>query len=143
MIGENELNLLYNITEKNNGTVFECTADNDDVKKICKCLIYTDRSHKIWTISSWFTKNGYGNHGIGKETMYNTLKHIYDKFGYPNEIKYIWNGTNEYVMDWLAENFDAVCDCPIAVQKTQSDDDWLSHMYTLNTKKVLKYFKCI
>lgn len=54
--------------------------------------------------------------------------------------KYLsWNGLNQYVYDWLEKNFDAVCNCPLAVQKTQSDDDWSSHIYTLDKDKVLEF----
>lgn len=41
--------------------------------------------------------------------------------------------------DWLVKNFDAVCECPIAVQKTQPGDDWDSHIYELDCNKVLRF----
>ena len=69
------------------------------------------------------------------------LQYLYRAYGKPSNIEYIWNGTNEYVFDWLVTHFNAVCKCPIAVQKTQADDDWSSHIYELNVNKVLKYFK--
>jgi hypothetical protein len=60
-------------------------------------------------------------------------------FDIPNHIEYIWNGQNQYVYDWLVKNFDAVCECPIAVQKTQPGDDWDSHIYELDCNKVLSF----
>ena len=60
-------------------------------------------------------------------------------FGIPAHIEYIWNGQNQYVYDWLKKNFDAVCKCPIAAQKTQPGDDWDSHIYELDCNKVLRF----
>ena len=60
--------------------------------------------------------------------------------GAPDTVEYIWNGANQYVFDWLEENFGALSKCPIAVQKYASDDDWKSHIYILNREKFLKYF---
>lgn len=128
------------LNSKNDNTNIVCIAESDDIGEICKCNVYTDNRHTTWTISSWFTKNGYNGKGIGRLTLYNILNYLYRLYGKPLSIEYIWNGTNEYVFNWLTEHFDAVCKCPIAIQKTQSDDDWSSHIYILNTDKVLNYF---
>ena len=79
--------------------------------------------------------------GFGKVTMKTLIDRLIYMYGEPSIIEYIWNGANEYVLDWITKEFNAVCQCPIAVQKTQTDDDWSSHMYTLDKDKVLKYFK--
>ena len=123
------------IENKDNYTCF-LMLDN---KEICKCFIGVE--DKVWTISSWYTLKGYENRGFGKKTLRYLLHYLYSKLGAPNKIQYIWNGLNSYVFDWLDNNFGAISKCPIAIQKTQSDDDWDSHIYYLNTNKVLKYFE--
>lgn len=94
---------------------------------------------KKWGISEWFTEEKYRNIGIGRITLKKLSQYIVDKYGRPNIVEYTWNGTNDYVLDWLMKHFDAKCNCPIAVQKTQSSDDWDSHIYTLNAEKFLAY----
>lgn len=108
-------------------------------ENICKCQIGIEKG--VWTISAWFTKEEYKHQGIGKETMQYILRYMFETFGAPEEIDYIWNGTNQYVYDWIHNCFDAYCKCPIAIQKTQSDDDWSSHVYVLNHQKIFQYFK--
>lgn len=76
---------------------------------------------------------------IGTDILKHGLQNMAQIFGLPDHIEYIWNGLNQYVYDWLEKNFDAVCNCPLAVQKTQSDDDWSSHIYTLDKDKVLEF----
>ena len=57
-----------------------------------------------------------------------------------SEIKYIWNGANEYVGEWL-EKFDARNDCPITFLKNNSEDIWECHLYTLDKDKFLLYLE--
>lgn len=130
--------LQHKITE-NKGKV-RCSTQYEGMEEVCHCQLDTEDNNSIWTISSWYTKKGYGNHGIGRASMKELLDYMFQTYGSPKKIQYIWNGANAYVMDFLEENFDAVCNCPIAVQKTQAEDDWDSHMYTLNKDKVLSYF---
>lgn len=130
--------ITYEISEMNNGVIIECIASVDKAQ-VCECKVSVDKS--LWTISSWFTKPGYKGKGIGKNTMKTTLNHILKTYGVPEKIEYIWNGANSYVLEWLEKNFDAVCTCPIAVQKLLTEDDWSSHIYELNAKKVLSYFE--
>lgn len=129
---------------RDNGNTVECksTVGNETA---CKCSLDIDIINgKIkWTISSWFTENKFKYQGIGKRTMGRLFTYCIIKYGIPTNVEYIWNGKNEYVLEWLERNFDAICTCPIAVQKTQADDDWSSHIYVLNTHKILKYFKAI
>lgn len=124
--------------EKVDDDSFECIAyyKND---RVCRCKINTFRS--TWSISAWYTEQKYQHNGVGILTMKTLMQFLHAKAGVPNRIEYIWDGTNSYVYEWLEENFDAICKCPIAVQKTAGDDDWDSHIYYLNVDKVLTYFK--
>lgn len=105
---------------------------------VCSCKINTEND--IWSISSWYTIPEYGNKGYGKKTMAALIKHMYDMFGVPLGIEYIWNGANQYVYDWIEKNFEAVCECSMSVMKYQCEDDWESHIYKLNKDKFLSYF---
>lgn len=111
---------------------------NVEEKEACKCIINVEDD--AFTISSWFTKEDYRHNGIGKITMRDLLTYLINCFGVPEKVNYIWNGQNQYVYDFITSNFDAVCSCPIAIQKTQFDDDWSSHIYGLNRDKVFGYF---
>lgn len=106
---------------------------------VCKCTVHKN-SNDCFQISSWFTKEGYGHRGIGRATLKKTLQNLYERFGEPVGVQYVWNGANDYVQEWLVEHFDAVCTCPIAVQKYAAEDDWSSHIYDLNKEKVVDYF---
>lgn len=101
--------------------VFTTTAyAADDVMqedKICECKIDVDPKKRTWTISSWYTTEKHKHHGYGKLTMQECLDSIAAVYGIPEKVEYIWNGANQYVFDWLEENFGAVSKCPIAVQK--------------------------
>lgn len=125
--------------ENRNGDI-TCILSVDNVPDICTCKMHVNQSEHSWTISSWFTKPEYKNKGYGKETMKRTMECCAGLYGMPESINYIWNGTNEYVLEWLNSHFDAVCSCPITVQKYNADDDWSSHIYNLNKDKVLAYF---
>lgn len=107
---------------------------------VCSCKVNIDTIGHIWTIASWFTNKKLQGQGIGKQTLAKALFRLYEIAGIPKEIEYIWNGTNEYVLEWMERHFDAECSCPIAVQKKQADDDWESHIYNLKVGKVLDYF---
>lgn len=131
-----ELNLEFHISEANNS--FKCITKLGDIE-VCKCQI--NLCGKTWTISSWYTDNKYLNKGIGSKTLKYLLRYLYEKFGVPDCVEYIWNGTNDYVYEWMKSHFGAISKCPIAVQKTQCEDDWDSHIYYLNVEKVLDYFK--
>ena len=124
-----------------NGSILKCLLI-DDNKTIGKCLVSFDylSDFSNWTISGWYISKDFQNKGVGKELLRKTLLYLYKNFGEPNTIKYIWNGQNIFVYNWLAKNFDAVSNCPMVVQKYQSDDDWESHIYDLNKTKILDYF---
>lgn len=107
---------------------------------ICHCEIHKKNDDSnIWVIPAWFTEEGYKNQGIGTVVLASAIRDMKTIFGIPDHIEYIWNGQNQYVYDWLKKNFDAVCKCPIAVQKTQPGDDWKSHIYELDCNKVLRF----
>lgn len=132
--------LKHTIIENKVRGIIRCSTGYKDNEEVCHCQLNATENYSVWTISSWYTKKGYGNQGIGRASMRELLIYMCKTYGIPKKVKYIWNGANAYVMDFLEENFDAVCNCPIAVQKTQMEDDWESHIYTLNKEKVLSYF---
>lgn len=124
--------------DEENGVIEYIAKAGNDV--ICRCEIHKkDNSSNTWVIPAWFTEDGYKNRGIGTAVLASALRDMRTAFGIPDHIEYIWNGQNQYVYDWLIKNFDAVCKCPIAVQKTQPGDDWDSHIYELDCNKVLRF----
>lgn len=118
----------------------ECNALIEN-EIVCSCKVNIDMVDSIWTIVSWFTSENLQGQGIGKQTLAKALSKLYETTGNPKEIKYIWNGTNDYVLEWMERHFDAKCSCPMAIQKKQADDDWESHIYNLNVDKTLDYFE--
>ena len=116
------------------------TKLHDELKKVCECKVCVNKSHDAWSISAWYTSTSYMHKGYGKETLKHILEDMYEELGIPSKIEYIWNGSNQYVMDWLERNFDPVCKLPLAVLKNQEADDWDAHIYVLNRDKVIKYF---
>ena len=124
--------------EKNTYQVKLYSVETND--KICECKISVNPESRSWTISSWFTVEKYQHLGFGTKTLENCLDLICQNEIELETVEYIWNGANEYVLDWLNENFGAVSRCPIAVQKYSSDDDWNAHIYVLNKQKFVNYF---
>ena len=106
-----------------------------------KCSITV--TNNVWTISEWFIDKTLQGKGIGRALLRSTLEYLYNVLGEPLKIEYIWNGQNEYVLEWLTRNFEPISKCPLSVQKTQTEDDWESHVYVLDKNKVLKYFRLI
>lgn len=120
------LNLLY--------------LDEDKAKSpIAKCKISNDMATHTWTISEWYVNQNYQNQGLGNQILKSTLEALYAIHNRPDRIRYIWNGQNEYVHNWLQKKFSPLSECPIAVQKYSFEDDWSSHMYHLDVKAVLEY----
>lgn len=111
---------------------------DEDGARVCKCKICF--GNNSWSISEWFTASGYQNQGYGNKTMKHAVQTLLEKTGTPNEIRYIWNGANEYVYQWLTKHFSPTTLMPIEVQKTSSDDDWSNHIYILDKNKFLQYF---
>ena len=116
------------------------TITYKDNEKVCECQIDIDKDSNVWTISSWYTMEGYKHKGYGTQTLQVCLCEINKKLGLPSKVEYIWNGANEYVFEWLNGHFGAVSKCPIAVQKYSFEDDWESHIYVLNKYKFIEYF---
>lgn len=112
----------------------------EDGKEACTCIVSVDQKASTWDITGWYTKEGFRNKGIGAAAMSNTLREVLRVFGEPSKIQYTWNGENSYVLEWMERHFGAVCNCPLAVQKTASDDDWDSHIYDLDKDEFLRYF---
>jgi len=90
------------------------------------------------TISSWYVDSQYQNRGYGKEMLKKVFNSI-DKDTI-KEIKYIWNGSNEYVGWWLTR-MGAVNECPISFLKNSEKDSWECHLYTLNKDTFLDYLE--
>lgn len=93
-----------------------------------------------WMISEWFVNHDYQHQGLGTELFCESINYLSSNFSYPDKIEYVWNGANQYVYDWLQKNFAPVSQCPIAIQKSNTDDDWLSHIYELDVRSVYEYF---
>ena len=98
---------------------------------------------KTWIISAWYIDKKYQNRGYGKVLLQKSLLILSVQNPIPQNIEYIWNGANQYVMDWLEVNFNPISKCPLAIRKNNMDDDWSSHIYILNRDAVLKYFDII
>ena len=119
----------------------ECITNEQGIV-LSYCRIHKkSQTDNTWIISSWFTKEEYQNKGLGSQVFCKTIRKMYSLFGKPDAIQYIWNGQNNYVYEWLEKHFDAKCNCPLAVQKTQAEDDWDSHVYNLDKTKVLQFCK--
>lgn len=131
-----ELDAYKNMINKDLTRVSMKAIESGDV--IGRCMMSEEKG--AWTISEWYVNKEYQGKGIGTSLLDGSLKYMYEKFGEPSKIEYIWNGQNEYVMDWLTEHFSPVSKCPLAVQKTQAADDWDSHVYVLDKDSVLNYF---
>lgn len=99
-----------------------------------------DKTSNVWTISEWFVNSNQQNKGYGRTILFTALSELYNMYGLPFEIQYVWNGQNMYVYEWLSKYFKPVSECPIAIQKIASDDDWDSHIYKIDRDKVLSYF---
>lgn len=130
------MSMHFDIRERKGHVTCKMCTGADEV--VCTCEISISRD--AWNITAWYTKEGFKNKGLGKQTMQVALRYCRETYGEPQAMQYTWNGVNHYVLEWLEKNFDAVCTCPIAVQKNQSGDDWDSHIYGLDKEKVLQYF---
>lgn len=108
---------------------------NDE--KVCDLKITLDENE--WSIVAWYTSKDHLHKGYGFTTMQHAVRTLY-KNSVPQTIKYIWNGANEYVMDWLKRHFTPVSMLPLAVQKYSEADDWESHIYVIDKDKFLEYF---
>ncbi len=118
-----------------------CYGKDDNGRILCKCVIRIDMAEHSWTITSWFTDKTCQHQGIGKTAMKEALIYGIHLYGSPEKLLYTWNGSHQYVMDYLVREFDARCACPIAVQKKlEGEDIWEAHIYELNKEKVFAYF---
>ena len=127
--------MAYTWIEMENGMYRGYIEDKNGYVGRCG-ISYKDN---VWTISEWFVHRNHMNKGYGKEVLKETAKTIYISHGKPKRIKYIWNGANEYVYDWMVRNFDAKCTCPIWEQKITEEDIWWAHEYELNPDKFIEY----
>lgn len=130
--------MKFKMINNNNSIIF--TKETEEGHKICTCGISIDTKSRSWDIKAWYTVKDFQHAGHGKDTLRETLAYCLSTYGIPDAVYYTWNGMNEYVLEWIEQHFDAICICPIAVQKNQADDDWDSHIYKLDRDKLLKYF---
>lgn len=133
MINENDIYVVV----AGNSCVATCKLLDANKHSIGSCQI--DISGSIWNISKWSTASDYQSKGYGKYALRKLVTYCLGRYGQPDAIQYTWNGQNSYVLDWMVSHFDAVCNCPLAVQKYNSDDDWSSHIYTFNIEKFWRY----
>lgn len=114
---------LYRLTDK-------MTEINTPVKApLCTCRI--SFSNGIWSITTWDTDPKYRHLGYGKITLKQCLDDMLRSQPRPKEIRYNWDGKNQYVKDWLDSHFD-----PVEV----TDTDSTAKIYKLNLDKVFDYF---
>ena len=103
------------------------------------CKIDYDSDSLI--ITEWYINSEYRHRGLGRLLLDKTLKIVIQNLGYlPAKIEYIWNGKNEYVLDWLTKNFNAKDIGDLNQKKYSPADTWENHRYTLNRENFVKYF---
>lgn len=113
------------------------TVMKDNVQ-VSYCKINCDNN--CWTISEWFTNHDYLHQGYGKQAFKKAINQALHEHGMPDKIEYIWNGANDYVMDFL-KKFSPVCKLPLSVRKYSDVDEWEGHIYILNVGKVFDYVR--
>lgn len=114
----------------------------DEDRIIGRCTV--SASQGIWTISAWYVDEEYQNRGLGRKLLFNTCENLEKKVGEPMEIQYNWNGTNDYVFNWLSENFSPLSMCPMSVLKYEDiypEDIPSGHLYKLKKEQFVKYWK--
>lgn len=119
-----------------------CTAEcYDGEYKVSYCTISCSRENglTVFTISSWHTAENSRRKGYGRESLGMAFRTLMTHLGLPDEIRYNWNGKNQYVYGWLESRFSPVCLLPIEEQKYMAEDDWCSHVYRLDKSAVLEY----
>lgn len=136
----NKDSVYFHTTNSNNRVVSEALS-NQTHKPIGHITISVNTKKNSWMISEWFVDKEYQNRGIGKNLFKQSLNYLNQHFPLPSKVEYIWNGANQYVFDWLQKNFAPVSQCPIFVQKYCTEDDWSSHIYTLDVRAVFSYFE--
>lgn len=137
----NKKNLRLCFKDSNKRIVIEAINLNDENHKpIGHISVSVNPRENSWMISEWFVDHNYQRQGLGKDLFLYAMKYFNLHYPIPDKIEYVWNGANQYVYDWLQKNFAPVSQCPIAIQKSNTDDDWLSHIYELDVNSVFEYF---
>lgn len=123
--------LEYNITNSNTeeNDILKCTVSSGNLA-ICECIIYTDTSHKIWTISAISIRKGYESYRYISFAIKHLIDELFKIFGKPEKIKYIQNGRNHYTLNWLNKNFKTKC----------INNYSISYIYDINTENFINYF---
>lgn len=135
--------IIEYVTRQESDNIYATYGYDREHKTVCECRISVEPVTGAWTISSWFTREGYKHRGYGKTVLKECVDSIAARHPAPQSIRYIWNGQNEYVLKWLVDRFNAECTCPVAVQKYTANDDWESHMYKLDAAKFMNYIECV
>ena len=129
--------LIMDIDQNETKTYLTVTLRMDNTK-ICTCKVTME--NRTMSIVSWYTEKQYMHQGYGIKVLKHAVTMLYQEHGKPEKIKYIWNGANSYVMDWMNRHFAPVSMLPLAVQKYSDADDWEAHIYNLDVDKFLQYF---
>lgn len=111
--------------------------EEDNHTQISECKISLNGDGSIWSISEWFTNSMYQHKGYGLKVLSEALVTLYNERGMPDEIRYNWNGANQYVYDWMARHFNPRSLVP---EYEQGDADKKTyHIYILDKVKVISY----
>lgn len=103
--------------------------------KISECRVASNNG--IWSITEWFTEGTFRNQGYGTRVLKEALLSLLEEYGVPDEIRYNWNGVNEYVYLWLEKKFNAQ---PFVPEFQRYEEDEKSyHIYILDKQKVLSF----
>ena len=114
---------MYYVIEHPNGIEVKLKEGENTVGN---CIIST--SNGIWNINEWFIYKEYRNKGYGEELLKETLKAVLEEYGMPQEMRYNWDGINEYVLQFLKKHF-----YPQPIGNV--------NIYKLDKEKVLLYIK--
>lgn len=75
--------------------------------QICStCWLSVDADIKLWSILNWETIKGKRKQGYGKLAMWAAALNVYQRFGIPSNVLYLWDGNNYYIRHWIDRNFE-------------------------------------
>ncbi len=135
------LNTTFDIKRNSAGNLHVQGFLFEDGEKIGDCHMSAEGG--TWDISAWFIEKDYQNKGYGSYLLAKTIEKFVEIADHPDKIRYLWNGQNGYVKEWL-DRFDATMEksFPVAVMKYEDiypDDFPEAHIFVLNKDKFLKY----
>ena len=118
------------------GVRIKLKEDNITVSE-CRVAV----SNGIWSISEWFTARTYRHQGYGKQVLREAFNVLSDEYGSPTEIRYNWNGVNEYVLEWMNRHFSPQSIISDVERKYGAEQSWEAHIFILDKEKVFNYIK--